>query len=134
MTWRRNVIGAGSIMASASALASPLASGSEPTIPWARILLAFIFCATLAWGAILLFHKHRGAIGLQKLAARLPGIPGPPSDKIELVETQRASPHCDICLVRCNGQEFLLAITPHNVSVLDRREEVPSPTTEPSAS
>jgi hypothetical protein len=106
-----------------SVLAGELGGGAAPSIPWGRIALAFLFCIALAAGAILLLRKYRGYAG---------GSPGfPPSfllrqagqRSIEILETRRVSPHGDVCLLRCKGQDYLFIVTPQQALLLDKSGE-----------
>ena len=103
------------------ALASPIATGTAPAIPWGRLLLVLAFCLVLAWGAILFIRKYRQGPLFRPLAA-LRGATGTTAERrIRIIETRRASAHGDLCLVECDGETYLLALTANGVTVLDRK-------------
>ena len=104
------------------ALARPLATGTAPAIPWGRLLLVLAFCLLLAWGAIVFVRRYQQrplANPLERMLGRAKG--GIPR-RIQIIETRRASAHGDLCLVECDGETYLLALTAHGVTVLDHKQ------------
>lgn len=110
------LIAIGVMMGAAPALASGLGGGEDLSVPWGRIVLSFLACAALAWGAILLLRRYQAGSGM--LPTRL-ALPRAPERAIAIVETRRVSQHGDACLLRCRGKAYLLLVTPHQVTVLD---------------
>ena len=85
--------------------------GQAPTVhvAWWRVAGSFLLCMMLAVG---------GALALR---ARL-GLPmkvlGKPQRRLRLLETIRLSHQTDLCLVSCDGREFMVAATPHGAVLL----------------
>jgi hypothetical protein len=104
------------LLIAAPALAAGSGQGAALAIPWARIALAFVFCIALAAGAILLMRKYRLHEGG---GLSFPSRPAGPR-AIEIVETRRVNQHGDACLLRCQGQDYLVVITAHQVVLLDK--------------
>jgi hypothetical protein len=96
--------------------AQRLGGGGAVDIPVGRIIAAFLLCVLLAW-ALAVALKHRGGRGgigrFQRLFARS----APPS-RIAVLETRRASVHADVCLIRCDGDDYLILCSPHVQTVL----------------
>ena len=101
------------------ALAGELAGGSSPDIPWLPLLLAFAFCIALAFGAVLLLKRHqRGGGPIIGPSALFHGRGQASARRISVIETRRASPTADLCLVECDGETWLLALTSSGTTVL----------------
>jgi flagellar biogenesis protein FliO len=103
------------------AFAAPLATGTGPSVPWGRLFVVLAFCLLLAWAAIALVRRHQQG----SLANPLEGILGRAKNamprRIQIIETRRASQHGDLCLVECDGETYLLALTAQSATVLDRK-------------
>lgn len=52
---------------------------------------------------------------------------GPAADEIRILETRRASPHADVCLIGWGGKTYLVAVTPGGAALLDTRSEPSAP-------
>ncbi|HTN14548.1 MAG TPA: hypothetical protein VL094_07055 [Sphingomonadaceae bacterium] len=105
-------------MTSAPALAQGLTGGSAPAIPWLRLVLAFGLCIAIAIGAVLLLRRHqrRGGPVLPAALFQRHGVAS--QRRISVIETRRASSTADLCLVECDGQTWLIALTPAGATVL----------------
>jgi|GEM_PF-1287552 len=109
------------------AAAAVLATGSGPSVPWFRIILALVACLAVAWGAILLLRRHqRGELrAIRSIQLNLgmfftsPTRHAPP--RLSILETRRASQHGDLCLAELDGELFFLALTPAGTTVIARR-------------
>jgi hypothetical protein len=103
------------------ALAAPLATGTGPSIPWGRLFVVLAFCLVLAWGAIVFVRHYQN----RSVANPLEGLFGRAKSgltrRIQIIETRRASQHGDLCLVECDGETYLLAITAQGATVLNRK-------------
>lgn len=105
--------------ASSPALARPLTGGAAPNISALRVVLALILCLAAAFAVILLLRKRLGT-----------SMPAGPDGgfsallrqdrRIAVLEARRLSAHADICLVRCDGTEYLLLCGPAGTEVLSR--------------
>lgn len=116
------------------ALAQTLGGASEPKVSWWRVLGALILCVALAIGAaVALKARMRGQPPLKPGRAP-PGL-GPLSDwmgrlmvrgdtaatrGIQLIESRRLSHQVDICHLRFDEHDFLLAVTAQGVTLLNR--------------
>ena len=105
------------------AQAQSLATGSAPDIPWFRLLLSLAFCIAVAWGAVRLlkYYQRRGIANPIKSLLERQGAAS--QRRIAIIETRRASLHADLCLVECDGDTYLLALTPAGATVLRHDSE-----------
>lgn len=90
--------------------------GASTDISIIRILAALLVCLAAAFALALVIKARRGGIrplGKEWLPRAIAG-----SRRIEIVETRRATPYADICLVRCDGEEYLLLCGPSGQTVL----------------
>jgi hypothetical protein len=108
-------------VAAQPAVAAQLGTASAPQVPWARIVLALLFCLALAAAAILVLQHHRGWLRFAPFGTRLPRMAHMPRRRIEVIETRRISPHGDVCLLHCQGQSYLVALGPGQALLLDRQ-------------
>ena len=110
------------LIASSPAAAQSLATGSAPGIPWFRLLFSLVFCIALAWGVVvaLKHYQRRGMANPIKRPFDRPGTLSP--RRIAIIETRRASLHADLCLVKCDGETFFLALSPAGATVLNHRK------------
>ncbi|HZF46237.1 MAG TPA: hypothetical protein VEZ26_07875 [Sphingomonadaceae bacterium] len=102
----------------APALAGGLTGGSSPDIPWLRLLLAFAFCIAVAFGAVLLLKRHQRGGGPIMPSALFERRGQASARRISVIETRRASPSADLCLVECDGGTWLLALTQAGTTIL----------------
>lgn len=97
-----------------AAFAQQLGGDKTPDVSLVRVFLALLVCLIVAvFAALLLRQKFRGgSLPLfTKLAAR--------SNRLHLIESRRIAPQSDLCLVRCDNEEYLLLIAPASVAVLN---------------
>lgn len=102
----------------APVFAQGLTGGSAPEIPWLRLVLAFALCIAVAYGAILLVRRHQRGGGPILPAVLFARRSGSTTRRISVIETRRASPTADLCLVECDGEIWLLALTAAGAIVL----------------
>jgi len=137
----RTVIG-GSItaglLAAGPALAQTLGQGEPQPIAWWRIAAALLLCVLLAGVAAVALHL--------RMTGRLPSLKGgklnlpalrngsigrlfgaPAERRLRSVETIRVSPYADVCLFTCDGKTYLVAATPHGVTVIERTDGESAP-------
>lgn len=101
------------------ALAQKLGGASEPEISFVRILGALVLCIGAAVAMALLISK-RGLPGKswgEGIRAKLRS-----RSRIMVIEARRISPHADVCLIRCDGKEYLLICGPGDIRVLSEAE------------
>jgi hypothetical protein len=80
--------------------------GGGVDISLTRIITALLLGTMLAVLAALLIRRAGGRLdlkGLRHLFAKLPS-----ARRIQVIESRRVSQHVDLCLVRCDGEEFLI--------------------------
>jgi flagellar biogenesis protein FliO len=129
----------------ACALATPvwaqkLGQGGGVEIAWWRVAGALILCLTLGVaGAFALRVRLRAAgqapslKGMQAWVA-LAGALRPAITplqrqprRLKLIETVRLSHQADVCLLECDGRDFLVAVTSQGVLVLNADEAPTGP-------
>jgi hypothetical protein len=101
---------------SARALAQTLGQGPAAGFPWLRWFLALAFCLVLAVaGALALRMRAQGrgaALSLPRRWTALLGHGAAIPRRLALVEVLRVSPALEVCLLRCDEQDYLVAATP----------------------
>lgn len=114
------------------ALGQQLGGATDPEISVVRIVAALTLCIAAAFALALLIGK-RGIPsrfwGSKGLAARLQR-----RGRVEVIETRRLSAHADLCLVRCDTTEYLLACAQGEVRILAQTALVPDPSASDEAS
>ena len=90
-----------------------LGGAADPEISLVRILAALVLCIGAAIALALLISKRGGTGRFGQLAAKLQR----PS-RLAVIEARRISPHADLCLVRCDGKEYLLVCGTGEIRVL----------------
>lgn len=75
-----------------------LGGGAALDVSLTRIVVALLLCLTLAVLAVVLVKRGGGRLTLPTRAER----------RIAVVESRRISPHADLCLLRCDGQEYVI--------------------------
>ena len=97
------------------ALAQRLGGGTASDISVGRIVAALVLCVIAAVLAILLLKRGGGRIDFAGLTSfRKLAV----ARRIDVVETRRISQHADLCLVRCDGQDYLILTAQGQQSVL----------------
>ncbi len=86
---------AGMILAAAPAR---LGGGAALDVSLTRIVMALLICLTLAGLAAVLVKRGGGRLTLPNRTER----------RIAVIESRRISPHADLCLLRCDGQEYVI--------------------------
>lgn len=94
-----------------------LATGSAPEVPWLRLVLSLLLCIGIAVAAILLLRRYqRGGTGTATKWFSAQGLV--PDQRIRIVEARRLGAGSQLCLVRFDDREMLLAVTSDRVAVL----------------
>lgn len=124
------VFAAFSLLTSATAVfAQPLGQSAELHIPWWRVVGALSICLALAVAA---------AFSLKWKLSRDPSQPiapawaalftksiktlGGDARRLRLVETLRLSHQIDICLIRCDRREYIVAASPQGGYLVGSRD------------
>lgn len=129
------------IGAAAPALGQTLGRAHDVDVPLWRLALALVLCLALALGGALALHARLRGGGPTAIMGRNPNLakpawPMPLSEGLRLfkpaparlrpIQTLRLSPHLDVCLFSCDGEEYLVAATPQGAVVLSGREPAPA--------
>ena len=95
-----------------------LGGGGAVDVPVGRIIVAFVFCALIAFLAILLIRQRTGRSDIAGWLRRV--TPG--RGAIEVVEVRRLTMYADIGLIRHAGREYLLVLQAGSNTVLCERD------------
>lgn len=100
------------------ALASPgrLGGGGAVDVSLTRIVVALLLGTMLAVLAALAIKRGGGRFDMavmRRLFAKLPVV-----RRIEVIESRRVSQHADLCLVRCDGEEYLILSSAQQQQIL----------------
>lgn len=96
--------------------AQRLGGAASADVSLVRVFLALLFCLILAILAVFIIRQRYGG--------RLPSFFGrmaSTNSRIRLVESRRIGPQADLCLVDCDGQEYLLLLSPGGPLLLKER-------------
>ncbi|WP_448661549.1 hypothetical protein ACG3SL_12870 [Sphingomonas sp. CJ20] len=111
----------------AFAQAGRLGGGGQLNLSLTRIVMALMLCLMLAALAALALKRSGGRIDLPRLRGLVAALPA--QRRVEVIETRRVSQYADVCLLRCDGREYLVLCAQQQQTVL--RESacaaVPSP-------
>lgn len=88
------------------AQSSKLGGGSGVDVSFARVFAALIFCLMLAAVIALALKRMGGRVDLGALRALL--ARQLPERRIVVIEARRIGAHVDLCLVRCDDDEYLI--------------------------
>jgi flagellar biogenesis protein FliO len=109
------------LLGAAPACAQRLGQGTGTEVPVWRVLGALALCLALAVAAAYVLRR--------RLGGSLPLNMGR-TRRLQLVETLRLSHHIDLCLVSCDGAEFLVAASAQGATTI-KPSLPPAPTPEP---
>lgn len=110
------------LFSSQMAFAQPgrLGGGGSLNLSLTRIVMSLILCLMLAALVALALKRSGGRIDLKRWRGLIATLPA--QRRIEVVETRRASQYADICLVRCDGREYLVLSSQQQQLVLRASE------------
>ena len=103
--------------AATPAMAQHLGGGEAPEVSVVRIGAALVGCLVAAIGLVVM--KKRGMVSgtiAGSLSAWVGALAKP--GRVTVLEARRISAHADLCLVRCDNEEFLLLCGPAGTTVL----------------
>lgn len=110
------------------ALAQPgrLGGGGSLNLSLTRIVMALLLCLMLAALAALALKRGGGRIALPRLRGLVAALPA--QRRVEVLETRRVSQYADVCLLRCDGREYLVLCAQQQQLLLRESEcAVPAP-------
>lgn len=99
------------------AQAQQLGGGGSPDISLLRVLISLLVALACTFGLVLFVRARMGQNPAPANLAQWVRQVGT-SRRIEVVEARRVSAHADLCLVRNEGEEWLLACGPAGITVL----------------
>lgn len=97
------------LLAAAPAFAQRLGQGTGTEVPIWRVLGALALCLALAVAAAYVLRR--------RLGGSLPLTVGR-TRRLRIVETLRLGHQVDLCLVSCDGAEFLLAVSAQRAATI----------------
>jgi len=103
-----------------AAEAQRLGTAPPADVSLVRVFLALLVCLIVAVLALFLIRQRMGGRPpalLMRLRA--------PSSRIRLVESRRIGMQAELCIARCDDEEYLLLLAPSG-SVMLRHETVPA--------
>jgi hypothetical protein len=103
----------------ALAHAGRLGGGGSLNLSLTRIVMALILCLMIATLAAFALKRSGGRVDLARLRGLLAHLPA--QRRVEVVEARRVSQHADVCLLRCDGQEYLILCSAQQQTVLRER-------------
>ena len=112
---------AGLVTCSAPAMAQRLGQGPELSVSLWRVAGALLLCALIALAAILAVRRRGGIVGRAALPSLFGLRAGRDRSRITVVESRRVSPHANVCLLRCDGREYLVLVSEHRFATLSER-------------
>lgn len=87
------------------AAAQQLGGGASPDVSLVRVFLALLVCLAVAVLALFLLRRRFA----KKPRSLLPRLTASGS-RIRTIESRRVAPQADVCIVECDGTEYLLLI------------------------
>lgn len=115
-------------MFAAPSWAQRLGTAPDDDISFVRVFLALLLCLIIAVGAAYAMRGRNQLSQMLSLGLR------PPQGRLRLVESLRVGPQVHVCLVVCDDQELLLAVTPQSARILKTMSSAaPRPPDEPGA-
>lgn len=105
-----------SLVTMLAAAPARLGGGGALDVSLGRIVSALLICLLLAGGVAWLLKRGGGRIDW----AALKPLNAVPARRIAVIETRRISAHADICLFRCDDEDFLILSSATTQHVLRR--------------
>lgn len=91
--------------------------GGGVDVSLTRVISALVLCLMLAALAILLLKRNGGKVDLPRLSGLFARVPVA-ARRIDVIETRRVSQHAEICLLRCDGRDYLILCSAQQQQVL----------------
>ncbi len=109
-------------VAAVSSTASPvwaqhLAGGASPDISVVRVVVALFVSLVIGLGLLIAHRRLPGRSNFGQVLGKLAGELGS-KRRIDVLEARRISPHADVCLVRCDTDEYVILCGPAGSKVL----------------
>jgi len=114
--WRATTVLVATLAAS-PAWGQHLAGGASPDVSIIRVIMALVVSLIAGAGLVLMQRRYPMQKGpKQILAALAEGMAR--ERRIDVIEARRISAHADLCLVRCDADEYLILSGPAGSTVL----------------
>lgn len=104
------------------AYAQTLGGGGDYELPLLRLVIGLILCTILAIVAAIALKRFMRGGNLFKLGPAKSFF-SVPARKLRVMETQRLSPHADLCLFVCESRQYLVVVSPGGATLLHQGEE-----------
>lgn len=91
--------------------------GGGVDVSMTRVISALVLCLMLAALAVMLLKRNGGKIDLPKLGGLFVKLPVA-ARRIDVIETRRVSAHAEVCLLRCDGRDYLILSSAQQQTVL----------------
>jgi hypothetical protein len=106
-----------------AAAGTALSYGEGPSIPWARIVLAFLLCVGLAVAAIAFMRRRSMQGGPSPFWLQMTRGTGDGLRELELVERLVLSPTAQLVVVRWGARKLLLLASPSGAQLLSEEHD-----------
>jgi len=106
-----------------AAAGSALSYGEGPSVPWARIVLAFLLCAGLAIAAIAFLRRRTKQGGPGPFWMQLARGTGDEQRELRLVERLALSPTTQLAVVRWGARKLLILSSPAGAQLLSEESD-----------
>lgn len=105
-----------------AALAQPgrLGGGGALNLSLTRVIMSLILCLMLAALAAFTLKRSGGRIDFKRVRGLVAALPA--QRRVDVIETRRVSQHADVCLLRCDGREYLILCAQQHQLVLRETE------------
>jgi len=113
----------GIYMIAGPACAQTLGQAGEPQIAWWRLAGALLLCLGLGIAGAFVLRARVGAGGPTSLPWRFASTP---SKRLRVIERVLVSPQADVCLIGCDGAEYLIAVSSQNVQLIAPHSSIES--------
>ena len=105
-----------------AAASSALAYGEGLSVPWARIVLAFLLCVGLAVAAIAFMRWRTGQGAPRPFWLQMGRGAGDGQSELELLDRLALSPTTQLVAVRWGEKKLLVLASPAGAWLIDERE------------
>jgi hypothetical protein len=93
--------------------------GGGVDVSLTRVVMALLLGIMLAVLIALLLRRGGGRIDLTAIRRLFVALPA--ARRIQVIESRRVSPHADLCLVRCDAEEFFILSSAQQQQILRAR-------------
>jgi flagellar biogenesis protein FliO len=98
------------LLTGGAAWAQKLGQAPDDGVSLVRVFGALVICLAIAVAAAFFLRNRAGLSQLLPLVRQ--------SSRLRLVESVRLGPQVSLCIVRCDGQDLLLEVSPQGAGVL----------------